>query len=101
MINQRLKQWRIGSMTHQELPEVAKLLNPKIRGWIEYYGHARPSELYKLAELIDIRLVKWLKHKFKIRINGKAWGLLKSTKSETPNLVYHWGACKKLCLRGR
>ncbi len=66
MINQRLKQWRIGSMTHQELPEVAKLLNPKIRGWIEYYGHARPSELYKLAELIDIRLVKWLKHKFKI-----------------------------------
>ena len=99
MINQKLKQLRIGSMMHEPVEALAKLLNPKIRGWISYYGHTRPSELYRLVGLIDKRLVKWFKKKLKIRLHGKAWNHLKRQKEQTPSLFYHWHGIKHLTRR--
>lgn len=99
MINDQLKRLRIGSMTHSSVEELGKLLNPKVRGWMNYYGHARPSELYKLVDLLDRRLVKWLKHKFKIRINGNAWNRLKELKRTQPMQFHHWYGIKQLTRR--
>lgn len=99
MINQKLKRLRICSKTHGEIGLLASIVNPKARGWIEYYGAARPSELYKLSRILNKRLVKWLKRKFKIKTNGRAWTKLKSLQQEQPKLFCHWYKIKQLTRR--
>ena len=90
LIGQKLKKLRIGSMVHGTLEELAKKLNPKILGWINYYGHARRSELYKMANIVNRRLIKWLSKKYKIKFYGKKWDMLKKLKQENPTLFAHW-----------
>lgn len=89
-INEVVKQWRLGSKTCQSIAEIAGQINRQVRGWINYYGHCRRSELYKLADLLDKRIVKWLGKKHKIRLHGKAWDVLKAMKKKHSTLFVHW-----------
>jgi hypothetical protein len=89
-VGRQLKKLRLNSWTHEKVQNLADMLNPKLRGWINYYGHCRPSELYKLAGLVDKRIVKWLSKKHNIRLYGKAWDKLKALKKESPQLFVHW-----------
>ena len=76
--------------SNQTLEWFADKLNPKIRGWINYYAkfnrHLAHGVFYYLNELIR----RWIKNKYKIR--GKAWMYEKYRKiqSENPTLFYHW-----------
>lgn len=93
------KKLRIESMMHGTLEEVAEVLNQRTRGWIEYYGKVRPSELYKMASVIDKKLVKWLGKKHKVSTHGKKWDMLKAIKERTPRLFDHWYKIKLLTRR--
>lgn len=90
MINQKIKAMRLGSRTQEALETIAKAVNIKSRGWINYYGQCRRSELYKLVDLLNKRLVKWIQKKYKLRKWGKAWTQLKQLKAEQPKLFVHW-----------
>ena len=90
MMNLKLKVLKLGSKTQEDIEHVVKLLNPIVRGWITYYGKTRRSALYKLADYVDKRIVKWIMKKHKIRQHGKAWKFLKEMKRTTPKLFYHW-----------
>jgi RNA-directed DNA polymerase len=90
VINRKLKSYRLVSLTHRSIEEIAQVLNPKLRGWINYYGHCRRSELYRLADLVNQRLAKWLNKKHKIRLYGKSWDALKQLKHGQPTLFVHW-----------
>ncbi len=38
-IRARIRSWRLGaSRNHQSLEEIARLVNPYVRGWVNYYG---------------------------------------------------------------
>lgn len=90
MINKQIKAMRLDSISHETLGTLAERINSKSRGWINYYGHCRRSELYKLVDLLDKRIVKWISKKFKIRLRGKAWDELKILKKQQPKLFVHW-----------
>lgn len=90
VINLKLKSCRLGSMMHGSIEKIAGVLNPKLRGWINYYGHSRRSELYKLADLVNRRLASWLNKKLNIRLHGKSWDELKRLKHSQPKLFVHW-----------
>jgi RNA-directed DNA polymerase len=90
MINKKIKALRLDSLTHTSIDVIAKMINTKSRGWIGYYGHCRRSELYKLSDLLNKRIVKWLKKKHKVRRHGKAWDELKAIKTKKPRLFVHW-----------
>ncbi len=73
------------------MQERAKKVNRQIIGWINYYGHHRRSELYKLGQLLDSRLVYFLKRKYtniKTRVQG--WLELKRIKAKQSTLFAHW-----------
>ncbi|MGO9874563.1 MAG: group II intron maturase-specific domain-containing protein [Acidimicrobiia bacterium] len=40
-------------------------MDPRVRGWINYYGAFYRSEVYSLAARIDEHLVRWAMQKFK------------------------------------
>jgi RNA-directed DNA polymerase len=96
MIRDKMKLWRLRHKLHDlTLEEIAKLVNPVIRGWIQYYGHYRRSELYAVVEDINAELVRWLKKKYKkIRNYNQAWGRLHEYKSRSPTLFCHWHMVK-------
>ena len=87
----KMKSWALKSKTVLGISDIAKLINRQVRGWFNYYGHFRRSALYEVAMDIDLRLVKWIRQKYKLRVGyKKAWDTLKKIKSKYPNLFCHW-----------
>jgi len=76
--------------SNQTLSWFAMKLNPKIRGWINYYavfnGHIAREVFYYLNGLIRY----WMKSKYKIIGKPKLYEAYLSTQSANPNLFYHW-----------
>ena len=74
------------------LEEVADTLNPKIRGWLNYYGKYRISDLDRLWEQINTRLIIWVRKKYK-RLNrstkqSAVW--LRKIYLQNPKLFAFW-----------
>ncbi len=69
---------------------IAKVLNPKIRGWINYYGIFGERGLRRIINCVDLRLIKWIKHKHKIRSIRRAAKMLSAIKDSRPLLFAHW-----------
>ena len=90
MIRHKIRKMQIGSMCQLPIEAVARKVNKSSRGWINYYGYSRRSELYKLARLLDKRIVKYIKKKMKKSHLGKAWTELKTIKSKCATLFAHW-----------
>jgi len=79
--------------THNiSLEKLAELLNPVIRGWMNYFMVYRPSEAQKEINYVNHVLVRWIRKKYKrIRRNwGRAWRMLLRSAQTTPRLFYHW-----------
>ena len=47
------------------LEEIAKFVNPFVRGWVNYYGRYYPSALTPVLRSLERSLVYWVRRKFK------------------------------------
>jgi len=72
--------------------ELANILNPVVRGWIEYYGAFFQSELLFLAHHLDKLIYRWVIRKYKKQGSNfkKADNWVKRIKSAKPNYFVHW-----------
>lgn len=57
--------WRLPRRTSLPLDDLAKMMNPALRGWIGYYGRFRPSDLVSVFRGINLSLRMWVMRKFK------------------------------------
>jgi len=84
---------KIHRWVHFPLSKIAELLNPQIRGWVNYYSKFRKSELRKLFRVINMRLVKWIRNKyrkFRRRHWYNAYKYLRGIAQCYPYLFVHW-----------
>jgi group II intron reverse transcriptase/maturase len=91
-VNKKVRNWHLNRRSGTDLSGLAKDINPKVRGWINYYGAFYRSALYSLARHIDEHLVRWAMQKFK-RLRGKlarAWDWLIAARQRKPGLFAHW-----------
>jgi group II intron reverse transcriptase/maturase len=87
-----IRRWRIHRRTAWTLDDLASMINPVTRGWINYFGAFRRSALYPVLYSIDRYLVRWLQSKYK-RLKGRpgrAWRTLLAIKRRRPALFAHW-----------
>ena len=49
----------------QHHAELARQINPVVRGWMQYYGAFYRSALYPLLQRINAYLVRWLRRKYR------------------------------------
>ena len=72
--------------------DIAKLLNVKIRGWIQYYDKYRTYTLTKVFRCFHNRLVKWIQNYYKKFKGSKrlAYEHLRYIRRHYPHLFYHW-----------
>jgi len=69
-----------------------KHLNLKIRGWINYYGKYRLSDLRGVFRGLNNRLLKWVQNKYKRfrKQTSKARQWLRNVSIKFPYLFEHW-----------
>lgn len=72
--------------------ELANILNPVVRGWIEYYGAFFKSELLFLVHHLDKLVYRWVIRKYKKQGSNfkKADNWVRRIKSAMPNYFVHW-----------
>jgi len=91
-MNLAIRDLNINRRTRQDLSDLAKCLNPMVRGWITYYGSCYPEPLKRFLVRIDLRLGRWVRNKYK-RFRGhkrRAWSWLKHIRNASPELFVHW-----------
>lgn len=75
--------------TRLDISDIAERLNPKLRGWIGYYGLYSKSKLRHVLLQVDRRLIRWYRRKHKIGLR-KAIAMYNRIKEGHPTLFYHW-----------
>lgn len=87
-----IRSWRISHRSDKTLSELARMINPIVRGWINYYGRFYKSMLYPLLKHINAHLVRWATKKYK-RLHGhllRAVRWLQNVQRRDPALFAHW-----------
>jgi len=91
-IQEKIKECEPLVKTSGNLRDIAKELNPKIRGWFNSYGRFYPTELKLQLQYINRRLMLWARRKFK-RLRGNRWhakGWLRTKATQNRALFEHW-----------
>jgi RNA-directed DNA polymerase len=98
---QTIREWKLPRQTSVSLNELAKLYNPQIRGWMNYYSHFYKSALHRLYDHIDQKLVRWAQNKYRKlagrQVRARAW--LRKVVSRQPRLFVHWLAHGRVAVR--
>ncbi len=74
----------------QTLAWFADRLNPKIRGWINYYTRFNRDEMHTVLYYVNELIRKWIKNTYKIRSKDKLYKKYRWVQSESPLLFHHW-----------
>ena len=69
-MRETIRELNLRRQTQLSLQDIARQLNPLLRGWIGYYGRYAPSALYPLLRYVNHTLVAWAMRKFK-RFKGR------------------------------
>lgn len=91
-MRQELRKWRIHLRSDKSLTDISRMINPILRGWINYYGKFYKSELYCVFQHLNRILGRWAKRKYK-RLRGhsrKAFYWLGNIARREPSLFCHW-----------
>ena len=91
-VSQKIRAWHLNRRSATDLSDLAREINPQVRGWIGYYGAFYRSRLYLIALRIDQHLVRWAMQKYK-RLRGRperAWAWLEAVRQHQPALFAHW-----------
>lgn len=93
-IRQKIRRWRMASTrNNQRLEDLARLADPVIRGWMNYYGCFYPSLAKVVLRHFNRALVAWVKRKYKDRFRNReraAEHWLGRVARRDPNLFALW-----------
>ena len=90
-ISGEVRRWQLHHWTGHSFGEVAKRINPIVRGWIQYYGSYYRSVLIPLLQRINAYLMRWIRRKYRrLRPFKKAMKCWQRITSQYPRLFAHW-----------
>ncbi|MEH6679907.1 MAG: group II intron reverse transcriptase/maturase [Sediminicola sp.] len=91
-MNEKMGSWSILRVASCTLTDIAKAINPIVRGWINYYGKFYESKLKDSMHTLNVKLAKWARRKYKsLRVSdNKAMNWLHKVSQESPSLLAHW-----------
>ena len=91
-IRQTIRSWRLSRRSDKSLEDFARMFNPIIRGWINYYGSYYKSALRPIFDQLNRCLRKWAMRKYK-KLRGRprrARYWLGRIARRQPYLFAHW-----------
>jgi group II intron reverse transcriptase/maturase len=83
--------WKLARRTTLTHKELADLVNPVVRGWMQYYGQYNRHELYPLLTRINHYIQQWMRKKFrKLRKTKPLLKVWKRIQGQYPGMFAHW-----------
>jgi group II intron reverse transcriptase/maturase len=90
-ISTEVRSWRLDHRTGDDLADLARYVNPIVRGWMQYYGAFYRSAIYQLLSRINAYLVRWIRKKYKrFRAKKKAIQCWRRIVERCPRMFAHW-----------
>ncbi|MCA1681738.1 MAG: group II intron reverse transcriptase/maturase [Actinobacteria bacterium] len=90
-ISGEVRRWRLHHWTGHSFAEVARRINPIVRGWMQYYGAFYRTALHPLLLRINAYLMRWIRRKYRrLRPFKKAKAGWQRITSQYPRLFAHW-----------
>jgi RNA-directed DNA polymerase len=89
-IREKLREVLPPMWSNQTLTWFAQKLNPKIRGWINYYAKFNQHIAYEVFYYLNELIRKWVKNKYKIWSKKGLYDKYETMQSTNPDLFYHW-----------
>jgi RNA-directed DNA polymerase len=86
-----VRSWRLHLRTGHTFAELARAINPVVRGWMQYYGTFYRSAMYRLLSRINAYLVRWIRKKYKrLQARKKAMECWRGITERYPRMFAHW-----------
>jgi group II intron reverse transcriptase/maturase len=87
----QVRSWRLHRCTSLTERDLARWINPIVRGWMQYYGAFYRSALYPLLQRINAYLMRWLRTKYeRLRKRKKAQKAWEKAVALRPRFFAHW-----------
>jgi group II intron reverse transcriptase/maturase len=94
-IGERLRSWRLHRLTGSSAADIARMINPVVRGWMAYYGAFYRTALYPVLHRINTYLLRWIMKKYKkLRTWKKALQSMRKAVALHPRYFAHWAWVK-------
>jgi group II intron reverse transcriptase/maturase len=92
-ISDEIFKMKIHRWVHFPISRIAELLRSKLRGWLNYYAKFRKSALRKLFRVVNLRLTKWVRNKYR-KFRRRHWYFaykyLQGIAKSYPMMFEHW-----------
>jgi RNA-directed DNA polymerase len=91
-MGQKIRSWRVNRRSDMTLGDLARMINPIVQGWINFYGRFYKSMLYPVLRHINDYLVRWAMRKYKglHRHADRARRWLHAVAGRAKALFAHW-----------
>jgi RNA-directed DNA polymerase len=91
-MRQEMRRWRLNLRSDKSIDDLARMWNPVIRGWIQYYGRYYRSALNPVFRHLNVYLVRWARRRYKrlSRHRRRAEYWLGQIAVRDPRLFAHW-----------
>jgi len=91
-MSHKVASWRLHRRTTWTLDDLARSVNPVLRGWLTYFTAFYPSMVIPLSQRIDRHLMRWAQRKYKrmARSDRRARAWLTGVRQRFPSLFAHW-----------
>ena len=87
-----LRSWALHNRSDKSLEDLARMFNPVVQGWINYFASFYKSALYPTLRHVDQVLARWAERKYK-KLHGhlrRARHWLARVARTRPRLFAHW-----------
>lgn len=89
-LSAQIRSWDLHRRTGQAFTDLARDINPIVRGWMQYYGAFYRSGLYRPLQAINAYLMRWIRKKYKrLRTQKKAKAFWSRITGQYPGLFAH------------
>jgi group II intron reverse transcriptase/maturase len=91
-MRERIRSWRLGDHAPLPIEDVARFINPILRGWWQYYGRYYPTAMFRLFKYLDERLGYYLRRKYRDLWGhrGESFRRLNQIAKQNPGWLVHW-----------
>jgi RNA-directed DNA polymerase len=96
-IRREMRGWHAHLRSDLALEQIARMVNPALRGWINYYGEYFRSALIPVMNHFDVILSRWAMRKYKrlghTQRNAMRW--VNGIARRQPELFAHWAMLRE------
>jgi hypothetical protein len=90
-VSGEVRRSRLHRQVGRTFAELARAINPIVRGWMQYYGAFYRTALYPFLRRINAYLIRWSRKKFKrLRTFKKAHACWRRITRQYPRALAHW-----------